>query len=110
MSKSKRRHVIQRPQQTKSLQSTLERALAVNQQGQLEQAEVFYRTILKQAPNHFDALHLLGVIEAQRKNFEAAVLLIGQALKLNAMSAPAHANIGHALRNLKRHEEALASC
>jgi protein O-GlcNAc transferase len=88
---------------------TLQNALALHQQGQLAQAEPLYRTILREVPNHFDALHLLGVIEYQRKHCVAAVQLISQALEFNPKSASAHSNLGVALRDLKRHEEALAS-
>jgi protein O-GlcNAc transferase len=114
MSKSKGRRVSHQPKKIKPLQSseiasTLQKALAFHQQGRLAQAESLYRIILKQAPNFFDAKHLLGVIEFQRNNFEAAVQLIGQALKLNSGYAGAHLNIGCALLKLKRHEEALAS-
>src|SRR5271169_2011924 len=114
MSKSKGRRVFHQPKKTEPPQSsgianTLHKALGLHQQGQLAQAEALYRTILKQAPNHFDAKHLLGVIEIQRNNFEAALQLIGQALKLNSTYAVAHLNIGHALLKLKRPEEALAS-
>jgi protein O-GlcNAc transferase len=114
MSKSKRRRVSHQPKKTKPSQSseianTLHKALAFHQQGQLVQAEGLYRIILKQAPKHFDAKHLLGVIEFQRNNFETAVQLIGQALKLNSGHAGAHLNIGCALLELNRHAEALAS-
>jgi hypothetical protein len=34
----------------------------LHQGGWLDQAEALYREILKVSPGHFDALHLLGVI------------------------------------------------
>jgi Tfp pilus assembly protein PilF len=52
---------------------------------------------------------LLGALELQRKNNEAAVRLIRQALKLNPQSAAVHFNVGVALRQLERYEEALDS-
>jgi tetratricopeptide (TPR) repeat protein len=75
----------------------------------LQQAEAAYRKILRKQHKHFDALHLLGVIEAQRRNFASAVDLIGRAIKLDSGSAAAHANMGNALRDLKRYEKAVAS-
>ena len=41
--------------------------------GRLREAERLYRKILKNVPDHFDALHFLGVIEGQKKN-SAAIL------------------------------------
>jgi protein O-GlcNAc transferase len=114
MSKGKGRRDLHQPQPTPPPQSpdiatTFQKAVALHQQGQLGQAEPLYRAILKQAPDHFDALHLLGVIEYQRKNYEAAVELIGRALQLNQNFASAYLNIGLALTGLQRHAEALAN-
>ncbi|HEV8680570.1 MAG TPA: tetratricopeptide repeat protein [Stellaceae bacterium] len=113
MSESKgRRPVLQHPlaePQPPQIADALEEAIALHQRGQLAQAEPLYRAILGRMPDHFTALHMLGVIEAQRRNFAPAVQLIGRALQLNPDSAPAHANLGIALRRLKRHEEAIAS-
>ena len=81
----------------------------LHQQGRLAQAETLYRDILEHAPDHFDALHLLGVVELQRNNPAEAVRLIGRAIKLNPNDATAHSNIGNALMDLKRPQEALAS-
>ena len=108
------RPVIHRSKQSGSPQvfelgQELQQALLFHRQGQLAQAEQVYRQILKRAPNHFDALQLLGALELQRKNHDAAIRLIRQALELNPKSAAAHFNIGIALRQLERYEEALDS-
>ena len=112
MSKGKGRRPFGHPMQNKPPQSpaiTMQKALALHRQGQLAQAEPLYREILKKIPGHGDALHMLGVIENRRRNYDAAVQLIGQALKSNPKSAIAHSNIGNALSGLNRHDEALAS-
>src|SRR5215472_17230424 len=92
-----------------ALQAKLKEAVAFHQQGKLADAERIYREILQRQPNHFDALHLLGVIAAQTRRTELAVELIGKAIGINAKVADAHSNRGNALRDLKRFEEALAS-
>ena len=64
-------------------------ALAVHQAGNLSKAEQLYRRILKAHPKHFDALHLLGVIHAQRGRFPEAVRLMDRALKIRPGDGPA---------------------
>ena len=87
----------------------LAEALAAHRQGRLDQAEACYRRILALMPRHFDALHLLGVIAYQRRDSQAAVQLIGQALQLDPRSAPAYVNLAAAQRALGEAEAALAS-
>ena len=84
-------------------------ALAMHQQGQLDQAETLYKEILLSQPQHFDALQLLATIAAQRKHSAAAVKLFDQALALYPNHAGVLNNRGNALRDLKRFEEALDS-
>ncbi|MSQ72193.1 MAG: tetratricopeptide repeat protein [Betaproteobacteria bacterium] len=89
------------------IDNTLQRAFALHQQGELAGAADLYREILGQAPDHFDALHLLGVVDALRGNPESAVGLIRRAIELDAGVPEAHSNLGNALGELGRHEEAL---
>jgi tetratricopeptide (TPR) repeat protein len=93
-----------------ALRARFEQALVLHQQGQLADAERIYREILQQRPQHFGALHRLGVIALQTRHLERAVDLIEKAISLNANVAAAHSNLGKALQELKRPEQALASC
>jgi tetratricopeptide (TPR) repeat protein len=88
----------------------LEGALKAHRQGQLDTAAALYREILATNPAHFDSLHLLGVVEMNRGDAALAVELIGKALQINKRSAPAHSNMGLALRALARYSEALSAC
>jgi protein O-GlcNAc transferase len=94
----------------KALQDEFNRGLAMHQQGRLADAERIYKEILLRQPNHFDALHLLGVVAKQTRQTERAVELIRKAIGLNANVAVAHSNLGAALLDLKCPTEALASC
>jgi protein O-GlcNAc transferase len=96
------------PPPSPDIAGIFQKALALHQQGQLAQAESLYCAILQHTPRHFDALHLLGVIACQRKQYASAVQLIGDALRLDPKSAAAHSNLGIALFELKRPAEALA--
>jgi Flp pilus assembly protein TadD len=51
-----------------ALQAKLNQGVALHRQGRLADAERCYGEVLQQQPNHFGALHLLGVI-ARHKAF-----------------------------------------
>lgn len=86
----------------------LQQAVALHRQGQFAQAGTLYRQILEMQPGHFDALHLLGVVYQQSGDPQAAMRLIGLAIKIDSRHADAYSNMGNALRDLKQYEEALA--
>ncbi|MGY4402850.1 tetratricopeptide repeat protein [Bradyrhizobium sp. USDA 3315] len=92
-----------------ALQRAFAQAVALHQRGQLAAAEKIYEDMLRQQPNNFDALHLLGLISAQTGRSERGVDLIRRAIRLNGNVADAHSNLGNALRALRRFDEALAS-
>src|SRR5215467_3118688 len=91
-----------------ALQAKLNQGMALHRQGELADAERCYAEVLRWQPNHFDALHLLGVITLQTRRTERGVELIKRAIGLNPKVAAAHSNLGNALRWLKRPEEAIA--
>jgi tetratricopeptide (TPR) repeat protein len=84
-------------------------ASVLHQQGRLAEAERFYGDVLRQHPNHFDALLRLGVIAAQTGQAERATELFRKGIKLNPKIPAVHRNLGMALFELKRFKEALAS-
>jgi len=85
------------------------RALAFHQNGRLSDARTLYMEILRKNPDHFDALHLLGVSEHQIGHLDSAERLIRRALVINPRSAAAHSNLGNLLVQSKRMGEAVAS-
>jgi tetratricopeptide (TPR) repeat protein len=93
----------------KAIAQAIEAGLALHQRGLLDDAERLYSGILKLAPRHFDAMHLLGVLHHQRGDSHKALKLIGAALELNAASADAFANHAKVLMQLRRYDEALVS-
>jgi tetratricopeptide (TPR) repeat protein len=102
---------FRRPPQTElsKVVSLFAEGLALHQAGRLGDAEEIYNQILAIQPDHFDSLHLLGVIFSQRGNHAEAVRQIDFALKTNPNDCLALNNRGIALKELKRFEEALAS-
>jgi protein O-GlcNAc transferase len=104
----KHRQSSQRPV-SNGIQQKLQQAVAFHQQGLFSHATKIYEEILNQRPNHFDALHLLGVAACQMANPDRGEELIRKALKINPRDASAHFNRGNALRDLARLDEAIAS-
>jgi protein O-GlcNAc transferase len=87
----------------------LKRASALQQAGNAREAAAIYEWILARYPQHFDALHNLGILKAQGRRYEDALDLIRAALKINPRSAEANLNLGNALAESGQAEEALAS-
>jgi predicted O-linked N-acetylglucosamine transferase (SPINDLY family) len=69
-------------------------AVGLHQAGQLAEAARMYERILAQQPRHFDAMHLLGVVELQEGRFEQAQRLISAALKIMPQHGAALGNLG----------------
>src|ERR1044071_4237301 len=86
-----------------------ERALGLHRSGHLDPAADLYQQVLVDVPAHFGALHLLGVVQGQRRRFAEALDLIGRAVHLDPGVAAAHAHLGNAQHALHRSEDALAS-
>ena len=84
-------------------------ALDLHRKGDLGAAEALYGRIIKLQPDHFDTLHLFGMLRCQQGRFAEGVALIGAALRRNPDFPPALVNYGRALDALKRPEEALAA-
>jgi tetratricopeptide (TPR) repeat protein len=87
----------------------LAEAFALQQAGRLAEAEQAYNQILATQPDHFDSLHLLGIVYHRRGDHAQALRHIDLALKINPNNIPALNNRGIALKELKRFAEALAS-
>jgi predicted O-linked N-acetylglucosamine transferase (SPINDLY family) len=87
--------------------SLLAKAVAFHRAGDLDEAERCYKRVLRLDPRHFDALHLLGVVEAARAHYDKARRLVGQALKVNPRSAEAQSTLGRIFYEMKRLDEAL---
>jgi predicted O-linked N-acetylglucosamine transferase (SPINDLY family) len=84
------------------------RATAYYRFGQLAEAMVGCKKILKKRPNHFDALHMLGRCEHQSADSVSAERLLRRAVLLDPQSAAALCDLGIVLAALQRQDEALA--
>ena len=82
-------------------------ALALHRQGRLRDAEKIYARVLKAAPDHFDALNLLGTVKMQLGRIGEAHRLFTAALKIRTDVPQVWANLGQVLYMLKQPKEAL---
>src|SRR4051812_42445288 len=87
----------------------LQSALNQHNAGDLAGAEAGYRRILAERPANADALHLLGVLLAQRGQPELGLPLLQRAIAILPEFQPFHLHFGQALAALNRHEEALGA-
>ena len=71
-----------------SLEDAFKEAVGLHQASKFDAAENLYRQILQHDPSHLETSHNLGLILANRGNFESALPL----LKFACESAPAHEN------------------
>jgi tetratricopeptide (TPR) repeat protein len=85
-------------------------AIAVqhHQAGRPQAAEQICRQIVAIEPDHADAWHLLGIINAQTGNHQHAVEHIQRALTLKPDWAEAHYNLGAAFKDQGKLDEAVA--
>jgi predicted O-linked N-acetylglucosamine transferase (SPINDLY family) len=60
----------------------LQRAYALHQNGDLKQAAALYRELIRRNANNFQALHLLGLVEASLGNFEHAKSFMARSLPI----------------------------
>ncbi|MGA7719246.1 MAG: tetratricopeptide repeat protein, partial [Bradyrhizobium sp.] len=90
----------------KQAEALLPGAIAAYQRGEYGEAKMLCRRILRDRPDHFDALHLLGVLELDGPRVDDAEKFLQRAVKVQPRSAEAHSNLGLAWAKLKRFEEA----
>jgi Flp pilus assembly protein TadD len=87
----------------------MRRARRLHDRGDLDRAGRLYVEILQHDPHHFDALHLLGMLNHQRGQGEAALACLRAALQIDGSRSAALADLGLVLLTTGRCEEALAS-
>lgn len=87
----------------------LRRAFALHQQGDIDAVEPLYRRIIARYPTQFDALNLLGIIQAGRGHSAEALDLLSRAISIHSQQPETHTAYGDALVHEGRLAEALAS-
>tara|TARA_B110000037_G_scaffold219233_1_gene283966 strand:- start:962 stop:3289 length:2328 start_codon:yes stop_codon:yes gene_type:complete len=97
---------IKRKSSAFNIQSKLKDAIHNHQNGNLDQARDSYKEILNLFPSNFEVLHLIGVVEAQSKNFQLAVDYITKAINIDGTNATFYNNRANAFKELNSLSEA----
>ncbi|MEI9952187.1 MAG: tetratricopeptide repeat protein [Pseudomonadota bacterium] len=87
--------------------SLFEIALQLHQAGQVDRAELLYRRVLDQAPEHGDALFLLSALTAESGRLEEAAALLERAVRVAPNNAFYYSSLGDVYRCLGRRREAV---
>ncbi len=91
-----------------SLPTILNEGVAHLQHGRSAEAAKLFRRAVERAPNHPDAVHLLGVALYQQGDTDGARRLVERAIRLNPTVADYHSNLGRFQLSLGNLEAALA--
>ncbi len=90
----------------KQAEAIIVTANAAYGQGRYAETEVLCRQILNEVPEHFGALHLLGLCAFAGQQFEAAKQALKQAVTVDPRSAQAFSDLGATHFALRQYEEA----
>ena len=89
--------------------SMLQQALRLHREGRLDRAAKFYHRVLRDNPGQSDALHGLGVIALQQRDFEKAIERFKAALAVRQDVFSYYYDLGEAWRMLGRKSEAVVA-
>ena len=85
----------------------IQTGIALQQKGELKQAENLYKQILSKTPDNPDAIHLLGMLAYQSHQYDKAVQMLSRAASLRPDAFIFHGNLGIALLALGRIQDAI---
>jgi tetratricopeptide (TPR) repeat protein len=103
------RAVKSQPAMSNSNEGLLERALEFHLNGENDQAIELYKSILDEAPDHTDALHLLGLLWQQAGDIDAALVYVAKAVELDPEFALYRVNLGVLFVESDRVEDGIAA-
>ena len=96
-------------EQTLTVQQAIDIAVQYHQSGDVSKAVDIFQQILQADPNQPIALHFLGLIAHTIGRSDRAVKLISDAIQIKPEYAEAHCNLGNALKELGKLDDAISS-
>ncbi len=94
--------------QKAEIEMRLSTAKQQHREGRIADADAVYRDILKSQPDHADARHMVAIVCLERGELIEAENHFRRAIALDANQARYYSNLGNALGEQNRTEEALA--
>ncbi|MBF0329963.1 MAG: tetratricopeptide repeat protein [Nitrospirae bacterium] len=88
------------------IQDEISKAVQLHNDGKLYDAQYRYQKILKVEPDNADALHLLGTLKYQLKEYNCAVELISRALEVDPGSALFYFSLANTLADMGLQDKA----
>jgi len=85
-------------------------AIELHKKGELIKANNILLEILKETPDDFDSLHLLGIIAFQTNRPETSVKFIKKATEVNPNNPEVYKNLAIAYKSINKLENALKCC
>jgi predicted O-linked N-acetylglucosamine transferase (SPINDLY family) len=98
-----------RKQHRKAAGPILDKALQLHQAGIAREAQALCLQVLENLPDHFDALHLLGLSKSEVGEFVEAEAILQHALRVDPKSAELLSNLGVVQSDMGQFEKARAS-
>ncbi len=90
-------------------QADIDALISLYKAGQLGEAEIQARRLIKKYPRTVDVIRVLAAALADQGKFEDAVIAFRELLEIKPDYAAGHNNLGNVLKNLGRLDEALES-
>src|SRR5262249_17301530 len=100
-------HLLQ--SRDRPMPATFADAVQLHKDSKFDQAELIYRNILDDEPNHAEVLHLLGVLLHQRGQSAKAIRFIKKAVTLLPQAPVFYCNLAEACRAAGDLNEAVAN-
>jgi tetratricopeptide (TPR) repeat protein len=85
----------------------LQRGLELQQSGKLKEAEYFYQLVLRDNPDHPEALNLLGTLASKAKNHAVAIECLTKAVAVQPGNIFYRNNLGYCLNAARKSREAI---
>jgi hypothetical protein len=89
-----------------NINARIERAVLLAAVGRRHEAQDAFVSILRQTPNHFDALNEFGSLLTSIGSIEAACRVYSEAVAHHPQNPIGHVNLGNLFRRLQKFEEA----
>ena len=93
----------------KNLDNLINKALQLHKDGRFQDAINLYSDLLENKKNDSQLLFLIGTAYIQQGKIEEGIQELKKSISLKPENVFAHSNLGNALKDLKRYDEALVS-